>query len=466
MIDVKLRMTGDQLKAIKAHLFPGDGREAVAVALCGRHNGHAEHYLLVRTIVLIPYDQCRVREKDRVTWSTDSIEPLLKEVAKRNMAILKVHSHPGGYDCFSALDDISDRDLFSSVYGWTDSDFPHASAVMLPGGRMFGRAILPTGAFVPLSAISIAGDDLIFWFSKCVTSDLPEFTRRHTQLFGTETTRRLQRLSIAVVGCSGTGSPMIEQLTRLGVGKLILVDPDRVEEKNLNRILNATKKDADSQVLKVEVMARSIEQMGLGTNVILIPENLSSPRAVKAVAECDVVFGCMDGVEGRHLLNRLAAFYLLPYFDVGVGLEGDNSGGITEVCGAIHYLQPDRSSLLSRNVYTLKDVEAASLKRTNPDIYKEHLKLNYIKGVREDRPAVISVNMQIASMAVNEFLARLHPYRHDDNRDSAIVRVSLIHPGVYREREGPACPVISRHAGRGDIRPLLDMPELSEPVEA
>ena len=48
-------------------------------------------------------------------------------------------------------------------------------------------------------------------------------------------------MSIAVVGCSGTGSPVIEQLARLGVGRLVLVDPDRVEEKNLNRIVNATR---------------------------------------------------------------------------------------------------------------------------------------------------------------------------------------------------------------------------------
>jgi hypothetical protein len=50
----------------------------------------------------------------------------------------------------------------------------------------------------------------------------------------------------------------------------------------------------------------------------------------------------------------------------------------------------------------------------------------YIRGVAEDRPAVVSVNTQIASTAVNEFLARLHPYRYDDNADSAVVRTSFI----------------------------------------
>ena len=46
-----------------------------------------------------------------------------------------------------------------------------------------------------------------------------------------------------------------------------------------------------------------------------------APEAVRAVTECDVVFSCMDGVEGCHVLNRLVTFYLMPYFDAGVRLD-------------------------------------------------------------------------------------------------------------------------------------------------
>src|SRR5262249_54470942 len=153
------------------------------------------------------------------------------------------------------------------------------------------------------------------------------FAQRHTQLFGKGTIRRLREMAIAVIGCSGTGSPLIEQLARLGIGRLVLVDPDCVELKNLNRILNSTREDAYLRRPKVEVMARAIAGMGFDTDVEIIPEDLATPRAVKAVSECDVVFGCMDGVEGRHLLNRLAAFYVLPYFDVGIKLVADGLGG-------------------------------------------------------------------------------------------------------------------------------------------
>lgn len=462
---IKLRLSERDHEMLRQHLLPGDGFEAVAVALCGRRRSHSDHCLTVRSIVPIPYDECKVRTQDRVTWSTQRLIPLLEEAEKRDLGILKIHSHPGGYAQFSSVDDESDGDLFNSVFGWTDSAFPHASAVMLPDGRMFGRAILPNGSFQPLDSILVPGNDIHFWMSEYGGS-LPAFAQRHAQLFGSGTTRRLREMAVAVVGCSGTGSPVIEQLARLGVGRLVLVDPDRVEEKNLNRILNASREDAYLKRLKVEVMAWAIARMGFGTEVAIIPEDLATPRAVKAVAECDVVFGCMDGVEGRHLLNRLAAFYLLPYFDVGVKLVADGQGGIDEALGAVHYVRPDGSTLQDRRVYTADQLKAAGLRRTDPKAYREQVKAGYIKGVDEERPAVISINMQMASTAINEFLARLHRYRYDDNADFAVVRTSFIQGANYREPEGQPSGAFFRQLGKADVRPLLSMPELSEPEEA
>jgi hypothetical protein len=464
-MQIKLRLTQKDHSALKDHLLPGDGLEAVAVALCGRRRSDSHHCLTVHKVVPIPYNECKVRAPNRVTWSTQRLVPLLEAASRDDLAILKIHSHPGGYIDFSDVDDASDSDLFNSVFGWTDSKYPHASAIMLPGGRMFGRAILADGSFQALDSILVPGDDLHFWIPS-PSGRVPSFTQRHAQLFGSGTTRRLREMSIAVIGCSGTGSPVIEQLARLGVGRLVLVDPDRVEEKNLNRILNATREDAYLKRLKVEVMARAIALMGFATELEIIPDDLASPRAIKSVAECDVVFGCMDGVEGRHLLNRLAAFYVLPYFDVGVKLDADGRGGIDEACGAVHYLRPDGSTLLDRKLYTVEQLKAAGLRRTDPKAYREQVKAGYIRGVNEDRPAVISINMQMASTAVNEFLARLHPYRHDDNADSAAVRTSFIHGENYRAREESPSGMFAAHIGKADVRPLLSMPELSEPEEA
>ncbi len=69
---------------------------------------------------------------------------------------------------------------------------------------------------------------------------------------------------------------------------------------------------------------------GLGTIVEAVTKNLYSPEAVIEISRCDVAFGCMDTAEGRHILNKIAAFYVVPYFDLGVHLAADGKGGIDE----------------------------------------------------------------------------------------------------------------------------------------
>lgn len=60
------------------------------------------------------------------------------------------------------------------------------------------------------------------------------------QAFDEGTIERLRRLSIGVVGASGTGSPVIEVLMHLGVRELVIVDDDTMEERNVDGILNST----------------------------------------------------------------------------------------------------------------------------------------------------------------------------------------------------------------------------------
>lgn len=455
-----LRMTGSQHAALEGHLFPGDGNEAVALLLCGRRVGATRHVFTVHRVVTVPHEVCE-RRPDRITWPTDLVDQLLSDSYGKSQAIIKVHSHGAGYRRFSPLDDASDQRLFASVTGFLGDNQPHASLIMFPDGELMGRVLGEDGAVLAdIASILVAGDDLRLWgHSLCATADA--FMLRHAQAFGSGTTSLLRSLSVAVVGCSGTGSIVTEQLARLGVGRLVLVDPDVVEEKNLNRILNSGKEDAYLNRPKVHVIAAAIARMGLGQEVVPIVSNLVSPDVVRTIAECDIVFGCMDGVEGRHLLNRLATFYNLPYFDVGVRLDADGNGGIERIAGAVHYLQPGRSSLLSRGVYSMGRVDAEELRRIDPELYRRQVKEGYLRGVEEDRPAVISINMFFAALVVNEFLARLHPHRNQLNAGYAYLGANLSEMQFHPEEEGSACPLLQRHVGRGDVDPLLERTVLS-----
>jgi hypothetical protein len=145
---------------------------------------------------------------------------------------------------------------------------------------------------------------------------------------------------------------------------------------------------------------------------------------------------------------------LIVGVDVGVRLDADGSGGIESISGAVHYLQPGMSSLLSRGVYDLRRLEAEGVRRTNPEMDQRQVREGYLRGVDEDRPAVISVNMFFASLAVNEFLARLHPFRNQPNDAYAYVGGSLSEMQFYSEQDSAPCEILARHVGRGDLEPL------------
>lgn len=456
----QVNISGNDYALLQDHLYPGDDKEAVAVALCGRHEYQDEMRLFIHKVLCIPYDHCETREPDLIIWNTSLIKTLLIEASKKNMAIVKIHSHPNGYNNFSETDNFSDIDLFTSVYGWTDNDLPHASMIMLPDGRLFGRIILPSLDFVEINRVMMVGHDIKIWDHN-ISNERNEFNLRTEQLFGLGTTNLLKRLKIGVLGCSGTGSPLIEQLVRLGVGELILIDPDIIEEKNINRILNSTIEDARNKRHKVDVIKESINKIGIGTEVTVFKENIyDDPAIVYTFATCDAVFGCVDSVDGRHILNQLSTFYILPYFDLGVKLVADGNGGIDQVCGTIHYIQPGGSSLESRGQYNSEELRAAGLYRTNPNQYEKERKSGYIHNVNVDSPAVISINTYTASMAVNEFLSRIHPYRYDQNSCFSVTRFSLSDSYIQYEKDGEPDQYLKRYVGRGKIIPLLNMPEL------
>jgi len=84
----------------------------------------------------------------------------------------------------------------------------------------------------------------------------------------------------------------------------------------------------------------------------------------------------------------------------------------------------------------------------------------YIVNVQVDSPAVISINMQTVSMAVNEFLARIHNYRYDHNSEFAITRLSLNDGYMQYQKDNSVDEYLLKYCGRGTINPLLNMPEI------
>mgnify|MGYP002784860389 CR=1 FL=1 len=461
-MELQLRISGHHYEELKKHLFPGDGKEAIAIALCGRYSDETSEILLVHELTLIPYDECSVREPDLLQWSTRSIQHYFEKIGSTTFALLKIHSHPNDYNNFSKTDDMSDYDFFDSAFGWASNNKPHASAIMLPSGEIFGRFFFEDLHHEPINKVMIVSD-IIYQFTTSKKRCIDGFALRTIQAFGEQTYEYLRKMRIGVVGCSGTGSLVVEQLARLGVGQLLLIDPDTIENKNLNRILNAFSTDVNDNVPKVVVLAKAIEKMGLETVVETHQVNLyDSIKALKALAKCDFIFGCVDSIDGRHLLNQLASFYILPYFDLGVKLEANGQGGINKICGTVNYIQPSKSSLITRSLYDMEDLRASSQYRKNPEEFELLRKNAYIKNINVERPAVISVNMQIASHAINEFLNRIHPFKGENPSYYAASTIDITEGCIINAEESSFMEdvYLKNKVGRGDMTPFIEMSEL------
>lgn len=452
-----LRMTEAQHRRLRDHLFDGSDLEAIAVGLCGRGFSSGRQLLTVHEIVEIPHDECE-RLSASIRWPTRRLRDLLARANSDGLALFKIHSHPNGYRGFSGLDDASDEDLFSAVSLKVQGE--HMSAVMLPSGEIFGRRMAGGCAQGAIDRVAVIGDEVRIWPLMAGDSGARDFDVRHRQAFGDRTINLLAALSIAIVGISGTGSPTAEMLARLGVGRLILIDPDIVEAKNLNRIWGARRAHVQAKLNKARMMKAHIEGMGLGTIVEILEDRIDTPEGIALLSTCDFAFGCVDSVEGRDTLNRIATFYVLPYIDMGVRLDADGAGGVSSVSAGIHYLKPGGSSLKSRGVYSDAELYAEYLKRTDPDFYQDQVRRGYIHGVSVDRPAVISINTAVASAAVNEMLARLHPFRTAPNSNFAIQKLLFTHGRIALRPDGPIDGELAAYIGRGDSSPLLMSPRM------
>jgi len=143
---------------------------------------------------------------------------------------------------------------------------------------------------------------------------------------------RLAGSTVAVVGCGGLGGFISEELCRLGVGKLILVDGDRVEESNLNRQLFATERNIGQ--LKVMAAGERLQSVNSATRLKLISDYFNEDNASSLFAGADLVCDALDSISGRVALERACHLLGLPlvyggiagwFGQLGVSFPGDYS---------------------------------------------------------------------------------------------------------------------------------------------
>lgn len=128
-------------------------------------------------------------------------------------------------------------------------------------------------------------------------------------LFGNDGIAKLKRASVMVVGCGAVGSFAIEALARTGVGNLILVDFDKVEETNINRQLYAL----GSTIGKNKVDVATARIVDINPEIRVNPINLFFDTETNLNEAPDFVIDAIDSVPSKIALYKWCTERNIPF---------------------------------------------------------------------------------------------------------------------------------------------------------
>lgn len=437
-----------QLSTLRELLFDQVGAEGAAFLLCGQSLSEQGTKLIVHAVVPIKAEDFLRREADGLSISSAALTRIAKLARYENLGVLFAHSHPRGVAEFSAQDDREERRLMPFLQARAPNRV-HGT-VVLTVDDIRGRLYVPHR--VPVETVVVVGQRIQSWLSLHRQS-IPPFFDRQVRTFGPEIQRLLADLHVGIVGLGGTGSPVAEQLCRLGVGRLSLFDGDRLDPTNVNRVYGSRVTDAGS--FKVHIAKRHLDSIGLGTQISAIPQHITEESAARALRDCDILFGCTDKELPRAILGQVALRYSIPVFDLGVLIDS-NEGIVLGVHGRVTTLLPGEACLFCRGRISAEAIRVEALSDTDR---ANQARDGYAPELQEPAPAVIAFTTATAAAAVSELLHRLSGFMGSERQSSEVLLAldqSRIRTNRIEPREDCTCADQS-FWGRGDVQPYLDM---------
>lgn len=143
--------------------------------------------------------------------------------------------------------------------------------------------------------------------------------------------RTLQKKRILVVGCGGLGGHIIDQLARIGVGFLRVVDGDVFEQTNLNRQLLSSVPLLG--ISKARAAADHIANVNPDVSAEAVERCMTAENVVGLLEGCDIVLDALDNIPSRRILAGACQKAGIPYVygaiqgwvaQAGISLPGDD----------------------------------------------------------------------------------------------------------------------------------------------
>lgn len=444
-------------EALTQHLFLDRKVERAAYLLCSLSSSPEENRLLVQEVIPVAAEHIDESSKIHMVINQVSYLMAFKKAARQRQCFVFVHSHPSGSSYHSLKDDETELPLFRTAYVRIHrDDAVHASIVIADANTPVGRVWLRNGNTAAIDRIRVIGRRFRFYdATNKVAADLSMFSRQ-IAAFGETFQEFLRALHVGIVGLGGTGSAVCEQLIRLGVGKLIVCDPQVFEATNINRVYGS--RMPDNGIPKATIAERQAEDIDLNTNLRPLVGAITELAIARELKNCEIIFGCTDDEWGRSVLTKIATYYLIPVFDMGVKIDSED-GRIKSVRGRVTTLIPGSPCLSCRGTITADGIQAEVLSKTNPSEYEKRRKEGYIPELPGNAPAVIMFTSTVAASAICEMLHRFTGYMGPERHSTEVLhRFDESKISTNSKKADPACWCCDPSSwGTGDVKPLLDL---------
>ena len=399
VLDDTAKTAADQLRQVE----PREGG-AFYLLYEGKGQSRAASRLLMTKQIPPIAGAWESQDSDMLRPSAQWVSAAISHATEAHSGLLFIHSHPD--PSYPIGLSYSDRSSFLSLADTLAPmlDGPFAAVVVHPNGwagfLWSGRRIVPVDKVVAI------GRTMRFLSPMQKLNDSNLDSRQHDAL-GT-VHHRLRRLSVAVVGCGGLGSPIAEQLVRMGVAELTLIDHDVLDsDSNVRRVFGSTAADLGAPIPppKVDIMARHLEKLGLGVHIHPINGDVRKEEVFRALLDCDLVFNATDTHGSRAVVNELASTYMLPVIDVGVRVGSKSNGNLSGLVAETRILTPTTPCLWCRGTISADVIRAENL----PEHERRQLaERGYVvQGIGDPAPSVAALTVLGSGLATCAMLALL-----------------------------------------------------------
>lgn len=414
--------------------------------------------LIARRLIPVAEGAYRERSEIHMAIASEGFVPALGEAETLDSMAIWIHTHPGNTGV--PLPSLADHEVDAAIADLfrLRSGSPYYGTLILSpreaGFAFSGTLQAEDGPSLTIERLWTIGDR---WHLQTAVDasgpPLAPMFERNVKAFGGEVQQALGNLHVAVVGCGGTGSAVAEQLVRLGIRKLLLIDADRLSASNVTRVYGSRITDVSRP--KAEILRDHLTQIVPDLDCKAVNAMITLEPAARLLAEQDLVFGCTDDNAGRLVLSRLSSYFLTPVIDVGVLLTSDASGALTGINGRVTILSPGSACLVCRDRI---DLARASAEVMTPEERRRLADEGYAPALSGIEPAVVAFTTAVAAAAVAEVLERMTGYGPQPRPSEVILRFHEreISTNTAAPRPGHYCDPESGKLGSAAMSPFLE----------